>query len=412
MKQKIQKDIQLRPYRAVEEPRAMAMQIRDWGHRRMKATAVYDRTKGERAIVFIVDTGQPDHEDLQSRKFQDLARNFTDSPTIVDLQGHATHCAGIACADDNDVGVIGVAPAAELVGIKTLDDDGSGASVWWHKALYYIADLDVPKDYRKVISMSFGSPRFSKQGEQAINYAISKNCFMVAAAGNSGAQEGDTVNYPGGYPNVLTVASMNKTGGRSWFSSRGAAVDLIAPGHSIYSCGLGNTYVRLSGTSMACPAIAGAVALLVSAFPQINTQFELLEIITQAAMDWGNRGKDVDSGHGEIFLDALFAAADARYPSAPTEPEEPPADGRRQWNIVYEVTYTNGKKELNNLPHIGKDMPSEKFARKIVDYFLQGLLRHDKSGLKVMRINVLSVQEVPHDYFTRPAPPNLEYDTH
>lgn len=308
---KEQFDVTLPPYFAIPVELRGFSQVVDWGHRYLRASEVYGKTKGEKAIIFILDTaGVFDHPDLKDNALNELAKNFTDSPTMTDIHGHGTHCAGIAAATDNSDGVIGVAPAAKLVPMKVLNDGGSASYTWIIDGVYHVADLKLPKGYenhRKIISMSLGGPSGSPNMEKAIDYAISKGVFVIAAAGNSGYKEGqNTIGYPGRYEQVITVASIGKSGEPSGFSSNGAEVDLAAPGEGVYSTHKNNGYAYLSGTSMACPHVSGVAALVLSYFPHIKNQFELEAFLEDFAKDIYDKGEDDRTGAGVPDLPLYF----------------------------------------------------------------------------------------------------------
>lgn len=273
-------------------------QIVDWGIKYLKALDVHATTTGDRACVFVLDTGAAyDHPDLQANLLPQYSKNFTDSESPADNHGHSTHCAGIACANNNEFGVIGVAPGAKLVPVKVLNDQGSGTYEGIAAAIRYVADLeDFP--YKKVISMSLGGSRGTPDLQAAIRYAIGKGVFIVVAAGNSGYRGKDTVGFPGAYPEVITVASLGPSETPSSFSSGGPAVDVIAPGENVYSTHTGKGYVKMSGTSMATPHVAGLMALILSHYPNIQNQAELEKLLTDKAKDLGKPGRDPQNGAG------------------------------------------------------------------------------------------------------------------
>lgn len=317
-------DIQIPAYQ-VETARALAFnQVRDWGHSYLQAFE-FTKSQGSGAYIFILDTGiKTDHPDLAANVDIRYAKDFTGSATgYQDANGHGTHCAGIAAAVNNDIGVVGIASQAKLVPVKVLNDSGSGSFSWVAQAIRYVADL--PNDAnlsgkKRIISMSLGGSSGSTDLYNAIKYAISKGVFLVAAAGNDYCNSPETVGYPGNYPEMITVASLDKSETVSAFSSCGKNVDVIAPGSGIYSTHLGNNYAYLSGTSMATPQVAGIAAILTVAY-DIKTQSQLEAYLRKYAKDLGDKGFDTRAGYG-----ASIATRYTALPDAPGDNPEPPTD--------------------------------------------------------------------------------------
>lgn len=339
-------DIQLPPYFAFPVLTKSNQQIVDWGHKYLKANEVYGKTKGEKAILFILDTaGRFDHPDLVENALPKLAKNFSDSKSLADVHGHGTHCAGIAAAADNSEGVIGVAPGAKLVPIKVLNDQGSAAWQWVANGIRYVADLPLAgiyKDHKKIISLSLGGRSGAPELQEAIKYAIAKGCFVLAATGNSGYKQGqNTVDYPGRYEEVITIASVGKSENPSVFSSAGEQVDLGAPGEGVYSTHKNGGYAYLSGTSMATPHVAGVAALILSHFPEIKTQNQLEGFLQKFAKDVYNEGKDIRTGSGTPVLPIYFEQKPIEEEPEEEEPEEenptPPTRGERSLIVPFNM---------------------------------------------------------------------------
>ncbi len=196
-----------------------------------------------------------------------------------DDNGHGTHCAGIAAARNNSIGVVGVAPNANLYAVKVLAANGSGSSS------AVIAGMDwAASNGMDVASMSLGSP-----SDPSVAYATAvkrmqdKGVFVATASGNAFVSAFPWVGSPAnsimaGQPNAspLAVGAVDRSRVIASFSSRGAKagiawnqVGIVAPGVSIYSTWPPNTYNTLSGTSMATPHVAGAGALMKQRFPGI-----------------------------------------------------------------------------------------------------------------------------------------------
>ncbi|OVE81982.1 hypothetical protein BVY03_01660 [bacterium K02(2017)] len=287
-------------------------QTRGWGHQFLQAAEVYDKTQGEKACVFVLDTsGKFDHPDLRQNAWHQFAKNFTNSSNDVDVHGHGTHVAGIVAASNNDIGVVGIAPKAHIVPIKIFNDSGRLQVPWLVSAIKYVADLDLgDASIKKIITMSLGlgpGQRPDPEVAEAITYAISKNVFVVKSAGNSRySGSGSSITDPGTHPDIMAIASLKEGGQRSSFSSGGPELFMAAPGEKIFSTYRNGDYAFLSGTSMAAPAIAGAIALLVTAKPSIENQAQLKKLFLEHVLDLRAPGFDNWTGNGTPVLTNYF----------------------------------------------------------------------------------------------------------
>jgi subtilisin family serine protease len=247
--------------------------------------AEYNGTGVEIAILDTgIDDTHPDLDDLDDDPGTAdpkviRAIDFTDDFTTEDLFGHGTHCAGIAAGTGAKSGGInkGVAPGAFLWNVKVLDQYGSGYESWIISGIEYAAygpdGIDNTGDEADIISMSLGAYVWTDGTDpmsMAVDAAIDAEITVVVAAGNWGDYFG--IGIPGTARKAITVGASTKEDQIASLSSRGPTIDwrikpdVLAPGVSITSCVpynlYGMYYQSWSGTSMATPHVAGAVALI------------------------------------------------------------------------------------------------------------------------------------------------------
>jgi subtilisin family serine protease/subtilisin-like proprotein convertase family protein len=203
----------------------------------------------------------------------DFANNDGDP---FDDYGHGTHVAGtIGAIGNNNLGVAGVNWLTQIMGLKFLGANGSGATSAAVSALNYATMMEGRGVNIRVTNNSWGGGAFSQAMSDAIAASGAAEMLFVAAAGNAATNIDTTPYYPASYalPNVITVAATDRNDALASFSNYGTAtVDLAAPGSSIYSTYLNNSYVSMSGTSMATPHVSGAAALAWSYAPSATYQ--------------------------------------------------------------------------------------------------------------------------------------------
>ncbi len=245
-------------------------------------------TGAKHTLVAIIDTGLDwTHPDLVGNLYtnpgeidanglDDDGNGFIDdvhgwnfsakTANSIDDNKHGSHCAGtIGATGNNGVGVAGVNWEVSLLPIKFLTASGSGTLEDAVESINY-ARIMKPK----VISNSWGGGGFSQTMKDAIVAVRDAGILFVAAAGNDSSNNDATPSYPASYDveNVVSVAATDNQDKIAKFSNYGAkTVHVAAPGVKIYSTVPGAKYDTLSGTSMACPHVAGISALLFSANP-------------------------------------------------------------------------------------------------------------------------------------------------
>jgi len=246
-----------------------------WGLTRIQAAQAWAIATPQRTVYLaIIDTGvDATHPDLAQR-----VRRYSNgtvygyntqlnNANTHDFHGHGTHCAGIAAAHTgNGIGIAGVASTApvQIMPVKVLNDQGIGTMTDVARGIIWAADNGA-----HVLSLSLGGNAGTQQLADAVNYAWNRGCVVVAAAGNNGS---NAPFYPAAYENALAVAASDPNDRLTDFSQYGTWVDIAAPGSSILSTVPGNRYEAWSGTSMACPHVAGAAALIWSCVPSLTNQ--------------------------------------------------------------------------------------------------------------------------------------------
>lgn len=252
----------------------------DWGLDRIDQKALplnsaysYLQT-GSGTTAYIVDTGiLSSHQQFSGRVLSGYTA-ILDGNGTTDCNGHGTHVAGTVGGS-----TYGVAKNANLVPIRILGCDGSGASS------NVIAGLDwILKNGKKpaVVNMSLGGDA-STSLDSAVENLFDNGYVMVVAAGNSNTDACSA--SPARVSKALTVAATDNTDTRASYSNYGSCVDIFAPGSQINSSWIGsNTATKvLNGTSMATPHVAGVVAEMLQSTPTATPQTISTNLLNQAS---------------------------------------------------------------------------------------------------------------------------------
>jgi serine protease AprX len=235
------------------------------------------------------------HEDLNGNGSNPCGFS---SPVPCDDNGHGTHTLGTGVGDDGESHQIGVAPGAKWIACRNMEDRFGRPSTYLECYQFFLAPWDLngqnpdPDKAPDVIGNSYGC--YTSEGcsphtlQQALENLRAAGIFVAASAGNKGSSCESIVDPPGLEDSVVTVGGVNNWEEMDGGSSRGPVSvdgsyrmkpDLVAPGVNVLSSLNGNTYTTMSGTSMAAPHVAGGVALLWSAFPQLAGQVDQTETI-------------------------------------------------------------------------------------------------------------------------------------
>lgn len=276
-----------------------------WGVDKIDAELAWTKSQGDGVRVAVIDTGiDQDHQDLDGNIAGgvNFVRVFgrVRSDQWNDDNGHGTHVAGTIAAENNAVGVVGVAPKARLYGLKVLDRNGYG----------WVSDIIAALDWAKgngmqVVNMSLGTTANVTALHEAVARVYSAGIVVVAAAGNSGG----SVIYPAAYDEVIAVSATDSFDLIASWSSLGPQVELCAPGVSVNSTWNDGYYKVGSGTSMATPHVSGTAALMLGKqIPEIYDAdsdltwdvSEVRHVLALTADDLGDSGRDNLYGFGLV----------------------------------------------------------------------------------------------------------------
>lgn len=333
-----------------------------WGLKQSETDKAWEISTGKGVVVAVVDTGVDfTHPDIRDNILTQENKPGTDITTAarpsghmicynaaenndkcMDNHGHGTHVAGIIAAiKNNNRGIAGVAPEAKIMPVKVLDDRGYGTDDWISQGIRYATDNGA-----NVINMSLGGYGSSPIISQAIDYASSKDVLVVVAAGNDAMDL--NMFFPASNQKVITVGAANEKKQTTFFSNFGSGLKVVAPGggsvkspssgtiinswddliggnpniNNVLSLRsaksaiggdliVGDQYLRLAGTSMASPYVAGVVSLIKSKNPtytaeQIKTVlYKSAQDVTKPYGDGDFLGWDSYTGYG--FIDAYKA---------------------------------------------------------------------------------------------------------
>jgi len=236
--------------------------------------------------------------DDDSNNFIDdwIGWNFvSDNAIPQDDYSHGSHVAGIAAAETfNLTGIAGIAWDTPIMVLKVLNSGGEGSSTDVAEAILYAADNGA-----RVINLSLGASQEFQVIKNAVIYARSKDCLVIAAAGNSGG----AVEYPAAQPEALAITATTNDDQTTSFSNRGPQVDLAAPGVNILSANSTGSYYFNTGTSMSTPHVSGVAALVWALHPDWSS-IQISQVLTSTAKDVWAGGRDDLTGWGRLDASA------------------------------------------------------------------------------------------------------------
>jgi subtilisin family serine protease len=308
-----------------------------WGLKRIGAEAAWSTSEGNGVVIAVVDSGVDTlHPDLYSNiwynsgeiagnNIDDDGNGFIDDTTgwnfvednndISDLSGHGTHVAAIAAAQgNNNTGIIGVAPLATIMPVRSLDHFGAGTEADMAEGLMYAI-----ANGADIVNNSWGiSSPHNRLIEEVVLAAEALDVVLVFAAGNK--NKSVLNKSPQNMSNVITVSWIDPFDAKGNKSNFGPFIDVAAPGEQILSASAngGNNnaaliypgpnnvvtsdYIHINGTSMAAPHVAGVAALILAQRPGF-TAADVKQVLRISAEDAGDAGFDEIYGFGIVRAD-------------------------------------------------------------------------------------------------------------
>jgi bacillopeptidase F len=299
--------------------------VPEWNLNAIRAPELWNLGyRGEGVVVASMDTGVDlNHPDLQA-KWRGGANSWYDPygehTTPYDPLGHGTQVMGVIAGGDAGGTSIGVAPAAQWIAAKVFNDQGEALLSVIHESFQWFLDPDGnpdTDDAPDVVNNSWGLDNINEcslEFQTDLEVLKAAGVAVVFAGGNSGPSSSTSIS-PSNNPDGFAVGAADASLAIPSFSSRGPAScdggvypELVAPGVVIktadLSFGGSLSYAFVSGTSVAAPHVAGAIALLRNAFPEMTVS-EMERVLRQSALDLGSFGPDNESGYG--FLDVKKA---------------------------------------------------------------------------------------------------------
>lgn len=284
-------------YVANDDIRYFTAQTLDWGVDRIDAEYVWTNSSydGSGVDVAILDTGgDMDHPDLTWAGGHSVVAD--DPDYWEDKVGHGTHCAGIVSADNNSIGVVGVAPNCDVYAVQISNNrfirsQNVLAGIDWIIGTHYDAD---PNNDIQIVNMSFGGTYENPAEGAAMLDMYNLGILLVSSAGNSAGPVG----FPASYSFVMAISAIDQYDNFYTYSCFGPEIELTAPGVRIYSTYKKGKYWPMTGTSMASPMVVGAAALAWQKYPGYTN--EQIRTVLKNNAEWMSNLTAYQQGSGLV----------------------------------------------------------------------------------------------------------------
>ncbi|MFD7385024.1 S8 family serine peptidase [Streptomyces anulatus] len=284
------------------QPAAADTQSKQWYLSAMQAEEMWKVTTGEGIKVAVVDTGvNSSTPSLRGQVLKGVDVTGAPGDETDDYRGHGTTMAELIAGTGEGGGLKGLAPGAEIIPVRMSDASFMSKRRTvigdMKKAIRAAADSDA-----QIINVSMADDFSQREAHEAVKYAESKGKLVIAGVGNGGDKE-NRKQYPASYPEVVGVASADRTGKVSYYSQHSGSVDVASPGSDVpgWCDNSFKSYCGGDGGTSAATAIASASAALVwSLHPDWTANQVLNVLFDTAGRDWKDGTRSKYLGHGLI----------------------------------------------------------------------------------------------------------------
>lgn len=283
-----------KPHKKQEKVNKKNRSEHEWNVQMINADKIKKNKLKKKIKIALLDSGVDAGNDISLAYSISLVPGEEEmTKMFMDGSGHGSSVAGLIAAEDNEEGITGINPNAEIYSIRVLDDANQAPLSRVIEGIYLAIEQKV-----NIINMSFGLNTYSKALEEAIRAAAEEGILIVAAAGNTGDRG---VQYPAAYEEVLAVGSVDKQGEVAEHSAKGEEIEIVAPGELVRTTGFLGTEMVSSGTSLAAPQVAAVASLIWERDPGVPADF-VRDLLKESANLYGEA-----ESYGNGLVDAEYA---------------------------------------------------------------------------------------------------------